>query len=186
MKIKLINLESRPDRLKSVTDELHKFGVTEFERFNAFNGGYEGFNKSMSEALRGEEEILIIEDDCQFFGCFNDLLTAKSKLPNDWDLLYLGANVLSEQTKYTDGIWHLNNGWTSHAILYSTKAAQWVFENFNPNGAIVFDEWLRTVAQKQLKCFIVNPFIAIQKPDYSDIQNQYAEYNLKATEEKLI
>lgn len=186
MKVKLINLDSRQDRLALVTDELHKFGVTEFERFSAHAGGYDGFNRSMSEALRNEEELLIIEDDCQFFGKLTDLIEAKAKLPNDWHLLYLGANVLSEQTKYANGIWNLNNGWTSHAILYSTNAARWCFENFNPNAGIVYDEWLRVEAQKKLRCFIVNPFLAIQRPDYSDIQSQYAEYDLKATERMLI
>ena len=131
-------------------------------------------------------EILIIEDDCQFFGKLTDLIEAKAKLPNDWGLLYLGANVLSEQTKYANGIWNLNNGWTSHAILYSTNAARWCFENFNPYAGIVYDEWLRVEAQKKLRCFIVNPFLTIQRPDYSDIQSQYAEYDLKATERMLI
>ena len=109
MKVRIINLDSRPDRWGSVVKEVERFGITEYERFAAHPGGYMGFNKSVHYALEGESEVLILEDDVIFNGKFFDLLEAKAKLPDNWDLLYLGANVQTEQRRYTAGIWHLDN-----------------------------------------------------------------------------
>jgi len=185
MKIKVLNLNSRPDRWQNICAELINFGAKDWQRFSAYNGGYTGFNRSMSEILQGEKEVLILEDDAVFHGQINALMVAKSKLPDDWDLLYLGANVLSEQKRYTDGIYHLTDGWTSHAILYSDKGADYCAKNFDHTTGIVYDEWLRTVVQKQLKCFIMSPMLATQRDDYSDIQNAVAIYDLKQTEKYL-
>lgn len=185
MKVKVINLASRPDRWQSIQEQLQLFGVYDYERFEACPGGMKGFNKSVHFALKNEHELLLLEDDCIFTGTYNDMMQAKAKLPDDWDLLYLGANVLSPQTKYTDGIWHLDDAWTSHAILYSNKGAEWCYKNFDYKWQTIYDEWLRTVAQKHLKCFIMNPMIAVQADGHSDIWNVHAEYGLKQTETHL-
>jgi GR25 family glycosyltransferase involved in LPS biosynthesis len=186
MKTLIINLNSRPDRLATVTAEVERFGISDYMRFSAYDGGIIGFNRSMHEALQGEKEILLLEDDCEFTGTLQDLIEAKAKLPDDWDLLYLGANVLEPQKKYCDGIYHLQNGWTSHAILYSDKGADYCAKNYNPFAGVIYDEWLRTVAQKELKCFIVMPMLAVQADGYSDIWQQETVYDLKQTEKYLI
>lgn len=183
MKVKILNLDSRPDRWANVQQECVKFGITEFERFPAFTGGVSGFNKSMKTILQGEQELLILEDDCQFHGHIDQLLHYKTLLPDDWGLLYLGANVRSEQRKYVDGIWHLNNAWTTHAILYSNLGAKYCAKEYDEK--LIYDEWLRTHTQKVLKCFIVNPFLATQRSDKSDIWGADADYDLKETEKYL-
>lgn len=182
MKVKIINLDSRPDRWETVQKEVERFGITEYERFSAHPGGFMGFNKSVHYVLENESEVLILEDDCVFNGKFFDVLEAKAKLPDNWDLLYLGANVQTEQRKYTDGIWHLDNAWTSHAILYSTKGAMYCYEHFPYEDGIIYDEWLRTVAQKRLNCFIMNPMIAFQAVGFSDIWGCQADYGIKGSE----
>jgi len=68
MKVKIINLLRRPDRWETVVPEVEKFGITEFERFDAIEGGYMGFNKSVHYALENEGELLLLEDDCVFLG----------------------------------------------------------------------------------------------------------------------
>ena len=185
MKVKVINLASRTDRWQSMQEQLRAFGVSDYERFDAYTGGATGFNKSVHYALKDEQELLLLEDDCIFLGTYNDLIAAKAKLPDDWDMLYLGANVLTPQKQYTDGIWHLDNAWTSHAILYSDKGAEWCYKNFQHDDVTIYDEWLRTVAQKQLKCFIMNPMIAVQSQSYSDIWGVDADYDIKQTETHL-
>ena len=186
MKVKIINLDSRPDRWETVCKEVERFGITEYERFAAYSGGYMGFNKSVHYVLENESEVLILEDDVIFDGKFFDILEAKAKLPDNYDLLYLGANVQSEQKRFCDGIWHLDNAWTSHAILYSDKGAKWCYENFDHEHGIIYDEWLRTVAQKQLNCFIMNPMIAFQAVGFSDIWGCQAEYGIKGSERWLL
>ena len=182
MKVKVINLDKRTGRLETVTDEIHRFGIESFERFSAIEGGYMGFNKSMHYALENESEILLLEDDCVFSGSITDLIAAKSQLPNDWDLLYLGANVKSQQKRYSENLFHLTDAWTSHAILYSDKGARWCFEHFPFEDTMIYDEWLRTVAQQQLRCFIVKPMLAIQADGWSDIWGANTTYGIKNSE----
>ena len=185
MKTLIINLNSRPDRWATVTSEVERFGISDYRRFSAFEGGYSGFNRSMYEALQNQKELLLLEDDCQFTGTIQDLIAAKAKLPDDWDLLYLGANVLEPQKKYCDGIYHLQNAWTSHAILYSDKGADYCAKYFDPQNGMIYDEWLRTVAQKRLNCFIVAPMLAVQADGFSDIWGKETTYGIKQTEKYL-
>jgi len=182
MKVKVINLDKRTDRLETVTEEIRRFGIESFERFSAFDGGYMGFNKSTHFALENEGEILLLEDDCVFDGTLTDLLVAKSQLPDDWDLLYLGANVKSQQTRYSANLYNLKDAWTSHAILYSDKGARWCFDNFPYSEPTIYDEWLRSVAQQQLRCFIVKPMLAIQADGWSDIWGANTTYGIKGSE----
>ena len=186
MKVKIINLERRLDRWKSILPQLAAFGITEFERFNAIEGGFRGFNHSVSQALHGEREILILEDDCIFHGNIDDLIRAKEYLPNDWDCLYLGANVRSQRRHHKANIWHCSDAWTSHAILYSDKGAAYVAANFKPETDPIYDEWLRLQSQQNMKCFIIKPYLAIQAPGQSDIWGTHADYGIKATEGMLI
>jgi GR25 family glycosyltransferase involved in LPS biosynthesis len=185
MKVKIINLAKRTDRWQQVVKDVTAFGITDFERFDAFDGGYLGFNKSVHTALENERELLLLEDDVYFTGTLNDLLQAKEMLPDDWDLLYLGANVLSPQRRFNGVLWNLKDAWTSHAILYSDKGARWCYEHFDPQEGTIYDEWLRTVAQKQLRCFIINPMIAFQRDGFSDIWGTENTYGLKDTERFL-
>jgi GR25 family glycosyltransferase involved in LPS biosynthesis len=186
MRVKVINLEHRIDRLQSITEQLIKFGYPEFERFNAFKKGIPGFNKSSHFVLENESEVLILEDDCVFEGTINDMMKAKQELPDDWDLLYLGANVRSEQTRYSDLLHNLKDGWTSHAILYSTKGADYCFNNFNWQESMIYDEWLRAHAQQHLRCFVMNPMIAFQSDGWSDIWGANTTYGIKDSQRNLI
>ena len=162
-----------------------RFGISDFERFDAIDGGYKGFNMSVHGALKDESELLLLEDDCLFTGTINDLLAAKAQLPNDWDLLYLGANIKAPMNRYSERLNYLTDAWTSHAILYSNKGADWCFKNFDPKGELIYDEWLRAVVQKMLKVFITNPMLALQAPGFSDIWGKDTNYGLKETERYL-
>lgn len=186
MRTKVINLSHRTDRLQAVTEQIHNFGISEFIRFDAFPKGIPGFNKSMHFALENENELLLLEDDCVFEGTINDLMKAKSELPNDWDLLYLGANVRSKQERYSNRLHNLKDGWTSHAILYSAKGADYCYNTFNWQESMIYDEWLRTHAQQVLKCFVMNPMIAFQSDGWSDIWGANTTYGIKDSQKHLI
>ena len=80
--------------------------------------------------------------------------------------------------RHTGHLYRLKNAWTSHAIFYSKKGAEFCFENFDPDGGIIYDEWLRTVAQEQLKCFIIYPMLAIQADGFSDIWGANTTYGI--------
>ena len=186
MQIKVINLAHRTDRWEEIQRQLHAFGIQEYERFEAYTGGYMGFNKSMHFALEGEGNILILEDDCVFDGHFCDLETAISELPEDFDMLYLGANVKSRQKNHSAHLYHLTDAWTSHAIYYSAKGRKFCFDNFREGEQTIYDEWVNTVGQQSgLKRFIVKPFLATQADGFSDIWGANTVYGIKGSESNL-
>jgi len=186
MQVKVINLAHRTDRWADMQEQLHRFGIREYERFDAHPGGYMGFNKSVHFALEGEGELLLLEDDCVFDNNIFDLQEAIKELPEDYDMLYLGANVKSRQQRFSERLYYCNDAWTSHAILYSAKGRKWCFENFREGELTIYDEWVNTVGQKAgLKRFIVKPFLAVQADGYSDIWGAMTTYGIKGSEVQL-
>jgi len=97
-----INLESRKDRLKHVTNELHKLGI-EGERFNAIKNknGAIGCTLSHIKCLelakeRDYPQVFICEDDIKFLNP-KILLQNLKKFKNsengeDWDVIIIGGN----------------------------------------------------------------------------------------------
>jgi len=173
----VLNLDRRPDRLEQVTNELNKQGIV-FERFSACveEVGWKGYNKSIKaifEKYADIQNLFIFEDDCYFESDFNREYL--SELASDYDGLWLGSNLQSDhRRRYSDNLSWLENGWNTHATLFSREFRSWCLENWN--GELVFDEWVRVNALPIRKCFVLNPMVAFQRPSQSDIINGYADY----------
>lgn len=166
--------------------QLDSFGITDYDRFEAVPGGYMGFNQSMKQALQGDGELLLLEDDCIFEGNVFDLIAARAELPDDWDMLYLGANIKSEQVRHSEHLYKCDDAWTTHAILYSVKGRKWCADNFPTGETTIYDEWINTVGKRNgLKRFVIKPFIAIQSDGYSDIWGAMVTYGIKGSEINL-
>jgi GR25 family glycosyltransferase involved in LPS biosynthesis len=188
-KVYIINLDKRTDRLASVKKECERVGLA-FERFKAIEGNnrHLAFNKSQYNVLKlaveqGAESVLVLEDDV-VFNNLDHLPQALSELPQDWACVYFGANVNGTKLeRYSSHLFKIRNSFTTHAVAYSYKMAKWIVENFpfhtddyERAGLTIYDEWLRVNVQEQFKCFLVHPMVAIQKPDFSDIWNNEADY----------
>jgi hypothetical protein len=105
------------------------------------------------------------------------------ELPEDWDLLYLGGNIIGSDTtnwqmptRYSSHLATLHNSWQTHAIVYSQKGAKYILDNFNPETFPVLDEWIRVNMMPQGKVFLCTPMIAYQRPCYSDLWQVPADY----------
>jgi GR25 family glycosyltransferase involved in LPS biosynthesis len=177
-----INLDKRVDRWEKCLREFDRIGLN-VERFSAFSGEnpHLAFNKSQHTLLKklvdeGAERMLVLEDDVVFKN-IDHMTAAINQLPEDWDVLYLGANVNGTHLeRFSDNLFKIRNSFTTHAVAYSNKMATWIVENFNPDQFPIYDEWLRVNVQEQYKSFIVSPFVAWQRPDVSDIWGHYADY----------
>ncbi len=173
----VLNLDSRPDRLAQVTIEMQN-QLLEFERFPAFSNsiGWKGYNQSVKaifEKYKDVENLLMIEDDCYFESYFYRRFL--DELPKDYDGLWLGSNLQSvHEKRYSENLSILENGWNTHATLFSKKFRSWCLENWD--GELVFDEWVRVNALSVRKCFVLRPMIAFQRPSHSDITGDYADY----------
>jgi hypothetical protein len=184
--ILVINLPHRTDRLNQAR--------TEFSRNNLYITGViegvvntpgcinDGFNKAQRNALEAcKGPSLILEDDV-IFSDISHLPQALIDLPTDWDLCYLGANVIGtdlcswpEPEYYTNNLRRVKQAWTTHAIAYSEKGLEWILKNWNYQDGTMYDDFLRQNLEK-LQAFIVYPMVADQRPGYSDIWTRDVNY----------
>ncbi len=179
-----INLDKRSDRWSKCEEEFKGIGV-DVERLSACFGenNHLAFNQSQYKALgTAGYRTLILEDDVVFRG-YNHLPNALGELPEDWDIIFLGANLLGIEgltfkppTRYSEHLFTVNDAWQTHAVGYSKKMVEWILANFNPNEFPIYDEWLRVNVLPKFKCFIVAPQVALQRADYSDIWSTHADY----------
>lgn len=179
VKVVVLNLDERKDRLSQVTEELQRLNLS-FERFPAIKHetGWIGYNQSILQLLERYKEVenlFLVEDDCQFIGDLKHLSKAVKDLPQDWDALWLGSNLQAIHTEKAGGsLYRLRNGWSTHAVIMTKKFREWCLNTWDKQT--VFDEFLRVTAQPERKCYIVYPMIAIQRASHSDIINRFADY----------
>ena len=179
MEIKVINLDSRPDRWAEVLKELTNNGIESFQRFPGIKGGDKGCMLSHIELMKGEGSILVFEDDVIFEPDFNkNFIDYLFELPKDYDLFYLGANVKSPATRYSEHLWKVTEGvHCTHAMLYSAQGR----EKFNNSvnqilGCGLIDHWFYTEGLKLFNAFVANPLLAFQRSGYSDVRMQGLDY----------
>lgn len=181
-KVYCINLNKRTDRWAEVQPEFKKLGF-HVERFEACEGenNHLAFNLSQYLVIKqayesGARTCLILEDDVEFKN-FLHYDRALQELPKDWDAIWLGANVNGQRLpKHSKYLRNIKGSFTTHAVGYSRKMMEWILENFNPNEFPIYDEWLRINVQEQFKCFLMAPMIAWQRPSFSDIWQNQADY----------
>ena len=178
-----INLDKNPHRWNASVDEFIRVGIpyvkhiitheSEENRYLSFNRAHYDVIK---EGYETGEPFCIFEDDIMFDLEFKKIEECSKQLPPDWDLLYLGANIIGSDTmtwqmpqRVSDNVLRLYNAWTSHAIVYSNKGAKWVLDNFDPDTFPVYDEWLRMNAMVQKEVYLISPMICYQRPGYSDV-----------------
>lgn len=166
------------DRTKEAEAEMKKWGInyTLFEGVRNKKAGHIGCARSyynIFEAHKHEDLLLVLEDDVQFV---RDPYTFKDfDLPDDWDALYLGANIkgpcINDWPKFS----RMTSAWTTHAILWSKKLREKVLNEFNPEKGMPIDEWLNR-RMFDLKMYVCNPFYAIQRSGWSTISQANFDY----------
>jgi hypothetical protein len=177
----VINLETRSDRLEEVRKEMKRIGFENFIRFPGFKGGDRGSVLSHLHCINGRGNRFIFEDDVYFEPEIITTLSAAIKeLPDDFDMLYLGANVKTPQERYSEHLFTIKGGThTNHAILFSDHARQLIPTLYDPDKnpiTHIFDHWLFMEGQKIMKCFCVYPMVAFQRGGYSDVRFQWFDY----------
>lgn len=183
-----LNLEPNVKRWGQCVDEFIRVGLDYVERIPCIEGPdrFISFNHSHYDTIKKGYEtgmpFCIFEDDVVFDN-YKRLEEATKQLPDDWDLLYLGANITGYEgnewqmpVRVSDNLVRLYNCWMTHAIVYSNKMAKWVLDNFNPDHLPVYDEWLRVTAMQVRNVYLINPMIVAQRPGYSDVWKADVEY----------
>lgn len=152
----------------------------EVERFQSIPdiGPHQSFSKSEREILcqfwleEKPQTLLHLEDDC-IFRDLAHLEPALYELPTDWDVVYLGANLICDGNvpqpeRYSEHLFRVKGAWTTHAVGYSRKAARFLLERQPGFSECMFDNWLSTQLA-ELNAYCIAPMVAYQRPRVSSI-----------------
>jgi len=185
-----INLRHRDDRLKKSVEEFKYAGIVgrvellrvdkpDSNPHNFHSPGFWGNLTSHRQCIRsarqrGMRNALIFEDDVQFYesDIASDVAHIASELPEDWQLLYLGAiKVVRQCDPYSDHLLKINHGLGVHAVAVNgtffdgaIRCLDLAEEFGRPVDSIYCD-----VVMKAGRSYLANPMIARQYDDYSDV-----------------
>lgn len=139
--------------------------------------------KLLTESMYAEfEQILVLEDDCNFI--VDDVKEQIEKcllqLPKDFDCLYLGVNLFQKNVElYSENLIKLESGYATHAIIYSKKGIRKVLEAIRSKklNQWALDEIMVKLIQPQGSCFAAYPMVVTQSNGYSDIEKKEIKYD---------
>jgi len=173
----LINLDKRQDRLEQFDTQAKALGI-DYERFQAIESTDPvlGCKLSHIAALmkcKGDS-VFIFEDDSRFVDNFQEELERSlAVLPDDWDMVYLGAHLLKSES--------VNDRWrrslecsSTHAYLVKAHLIPKLVETALAHKGhvdVAFSE-----LHKDLKVYAAKPTLVYQEAGYSDIQKCEVDY----------
>lgn len=184
-RVVVINLDRRTDRMEILGKQLDELGI-KYDRFSAHDAVELGIKPyvagtwshttvwSRYRQIFGDIKILVLEDDALFCEDFNEKFAeAIQTLPEDWDVLYLGALL----DKSTGKVIPVNKHWARQVV--STGAQAYCI---NPKRLKTFydeikdKEWFIDVEMRvlgeQYNAYIAQPNLVTQFPSYSDLREK--------------
>lgn len=192
-----ICLTNDPAEWQIAQAEFNRVGL-EVEKFQAVKeiGPHQSFSHSERDILlmflhSDAQTLLHLEDDCVFRD-LGHLPKAIDELPGDWDVLYLGANLIQwgdspDPERYSEHLFRVKSAWTTHAIAYNKKCVRTILEKQPEFSERMFDNYLSD-RLPELNAFIVAPMVAYQRPRYSSMWDRETDYNdvFSESEKRLI
>lgn len=181
-RVVVINLDSRPDRMEAFDAQAKKFGI-KYDRISAVSANppklpatwacKESHLSVMKQAIKdGVKRLFVFEDDALFVDDFDTKFPQFYKeLPEDWDMLYLGAWHLVSQP-YKEGIVKMIESYSAHAYGINQHYMEEAFSSaYKPNPIDI------ALAKKHphIKAYCAKPALVGQTPGYSDIEREYRD-----------
>lgn len=159
-------------RLPMAVKELNSHGIA-FEKYQAIinEDGALGLCQTMKklfEESRGRN-ILVFEDDIEILeeDIYDFVEMVMEQVPEGFDLLYLGCNLLIPPVKLSKNILQVRAAYSSHAVLYSSKGIDLILRLWKEDKP--YDEFLLKEIQPYGNCFCFYPMICSQKIGESSI-----------------
>lgn len=185
-------------RVACLTNDPHEYALAcaEFERvglsvekYPAIKeiGPHQSFSHSERNILleflfdRDSNTLLHLEDDVVFRD-LDHLPQALRELPDDWDILYLGANLICwnngepSPERYSEHLFRVRAAWTTHAIAYHKRCVRRILEGQPSFDQLMFDNHL-SQRLPELNAFCVAPMVAWQRPRFSSIWGRHDDYS---------
>lgn len=172
--------KERVDRQLLFEQEAEKHGIS-FEYYYALEGNpKESFCYSQIEILKTcTERMLVLEDDVLFKNLEN-FTQVLGELPENWDMLYLGANARPyeghrEYENYSEHLRRIRSCFTTHAVAYTKATATKIVSSYEYTEGQLYDTWLDQYIDS-VNAYITVPFLAIQRPTRSDLWDRFVDY----------
>ena len=191
-----INLDTRPDRNEQAISEFKKissifstvyrvsekhFDIPTFTpQVNGILGCMASHIDCLRIALKNKKHLMVFEDDVEFIGKYDEIIAcAINELPNDWQMLYLGANILKPFHQVSSYLARLTHAQSTHAYSVNYNFIEKLFSYFPVNVVVPIDVVYAEKVVPSHNCYIVAPeMIAIQRSSHSDIEGAEANYDL--------
>jgi hypothetical protein len=179
MRIYVINLDRRPERMDSFNKNKFPFAVERFSAIESANG-QDGCNESHFAIMRQHTELplFILEDDCVMVEPWEEVERAMCQLPPDWDALWLGGTLDAPLSRYSENLFRLRQCYCTHAIIYnSQRMIDYILSNFDAfkptiTNKKIIDVFYYEKVQEKFNCYITYPMMAVQAEGYSDIMKR--------------
>lgn len=189
-----INLESRTDRNKHVTNQLKLLGIPA-ERFNAVKlpDGALGCSMSHLRCLqmakeKGWDHVLICEDDITFTNpvLFTQQLNKFLSKQEKWDVVLLAGNNMPPYKPVEDYCVQVTRCQTTTGYLVKSHYYDKLIENIKTGMNMLvrnrdmhkiyaIDKYWFLLQDKDL-WFLITPLSVVQREDYSDIEKRRTNY----------
>ena len=197
-----INLESRPDRKKHIEQQLNLVGINA-DRFNAIKlpNGALGCSMSHLKCLEIAKQnnwphVMICEDDLKilnndtFISHINKFFSIhgheNNSIKSKWNVLLLAGNNVPPYHKIDDTCIQVSHCQTTTGYIVKQSYYDILINNIKigvehlmktPDQHIVYaiDKfWIKL--QKQHTWYMLAPVVAVQREDYSDIEERKTNY----------
>jgi glycosyl transferase family 25 len=198
-KVYCINLDRRLDRLKNFNAQVEKYNLGNYTRISAFDGKILKIEDYKTNLKPGElgliltnieiindakknnyKNILVIEDDCVFTDEIVNIENYFIRLPNDWDMLYMGGNHnthmgIQKPIPINEKVVKLHSTYSTHFIGIKDTLFDHLEIILSKYEDPLDVSYVRL--QKIFNVYSFYPAIAKQIVDFSDIQNNITDYN---------
>lgn len=191
-----INLESRTDRKQFFENQMKMIGFPA-KRFNAVKHNFGALGCSLSHLAllrhaktNNLDHILIMEDDIMFLNPQMFITNLNNLLSNhkDFDVLLIAGNNMGTYTRLDNFCVKITKCQTTTGYLVKKHYYDKLIENveIGINNLILNNALTNSFAIDQYwgslqladKWYLLTPLTVSQKPDYSDIEKRFINYNL--------
>jgi glycosyl transferase family 25 len=191
-----INLESRTDRKQFFENQMKMIGFPA-RRFNAVKHNFGALGCSLSHLAllryaktNNLDHILIMEDDIMFLNPQMFINNLNNLLSNhkDFDVLLIAGNNMGTYTRLDNFCVKITKCQTTTGYIVKKHYYDKLIENveIGINNLILNNALTNSFAIDQYwgslqladKWYLLTPLTVSQKPDYSDIEKRFINYNL--------
>ena len=192
-KVIVMNLERRTDRLKHCKEQAKKFNF-QFDTFISTDAllinegdipkhlrpGEYGliltYLNVLNHCIASDlDSVLIMEDDFEFCYGLENRIDEISEIPEDWDLIYLGANHFHlgagaiPPIKISENVLKLKSSFCAHAIIFKKHMILELKNKLSDTGNLLPVDVALSEIQQSFNCYGFIKNLCKQFDSHSDI-----------------